>query len=33
LTEIARQHELTIVETAYVFRSELILAMRKGGKG
>lgn len=31
LTEIARQHGLTILETAYVFRSELILAMRKAG--
>jgi dolichol-phosphate mannosyltransferase len=31
LTELARQHGLTIVETGYVFRSELILAMRKDG--
>jgi len=32
LTELAARYELEIVEHAYVFRSELILAMRKRGE-
>lgn len=32
LTELAARYELEIVEHAYVFRSELIMAMRKSGE-
>jgi hypothetical protein len=31
LAELAARYGLTIVERAYVLRSELIVAMRKGG--
>jgi len=33
LTELARRHDLEIVSRAYVFKSELILGLRKRGRG